>query len=317
MKNSEIICVIQDEVSGLLNINYSDVAQQILDKHPSITKSHRTVRRMVAKEFGKCSHIKKLPSVLIFDIETSPMEVFVWGLYKQRVNPDNVIKDWNIISWAAKWLFDPDVMSDVLTSDEAIDGNDKRIVKSLWNLFEKADVIIAHNAKKFDIRKSNSRFILSNMHPPSPYQVIDTLEQSRKWFAHSSHKLNYLSQIMFNKAKIETDFGLWKSCMNGDADALKEMVDYNIMDVKLLEELYMEMRGWMKSHPNLRLYGDTDERVCHVCLSKNLSENASEYVTPAGRFQSFRCTDCGAISRVRKSNLTKKEKETMVVATAR
>lgn len=138
---------------------------------------------------------------------------------------------------------------------------------------------------------------------------MDTLVQSHKNFAFSSHKLDYLAQMMFNKEKLHTDYELWKRCVKGEKEALDYMQEYNIKDVAILEELYMEMRGWMTSHPNLRLYGDTDIRVCHVCLSENLEELASEYVTPAGRFQSFRCAECGAVSRVRKSNLTKKKKK--------
>ena len=50
-----------------------------------------------------------LPKILLFDIETSLMEVYVWGLYKQFISHNNIIKDkdgnektWFVISWAAK-----------------------------------------------------------------------------------------------------------------------------------------------------------------------------------------------------------------------
>jgi RNase P subunit RPR2 len=323
MKKRQIERIVRDEMSRGVD-SYQQVAIRVLKKNPDINRSLRTIRRMASfihrgksndkEEYG---NIRKLPAVLVFDVETSPMEVFVWGLYKQRINPDNVIQDWNLISWAAKWLFDPEIMSDALTPREAVRSDDKRISTSLWKLFEAADVVIAHNAQKFDVRKANARFVLNGLKPTSPYQIIDTLMQSRKIFGFSSNKLNYLGQILINKEKLETDFGLWKRCVNGDQEALKYMETYNREDVALLEEVYMQLRPWIKSHPNLRLYGDTDERICHVCLSGNLSECSSEYTTIAGRFQSFRCDDCGAISRVRKSNLTKKEKENMVVPTAR
>ena len=53
------------------------------------------------------------------------MEVYVWGLYKQFISHNNIIKDkngneksWYVLSWAAKWLYDDDVMSDIVTPEE-------------------------------------------------------------------------------------------------------------------------------------------------------------------------------------------------------
>ena len=48
--------------------------------------------------FGEPKKLIDMPNILIFDIETAPMEVFVWGLYKQRISHDNVIQDWFILS---------------------------------------------------------------------------------------------------------------------------------------------------------------------------------------------------------------------------
>ncbi len=56
-----------------------------------------------------------LPRILLFDIETAPMEVFVWGLYKQFIPHTNVIKDWFILSWSAKWLYEDKILSAVVT----------------------------------------------------------------------------------------------------------------------------------------------------------------------------------------------------------
>ena len=41
--------------------------------------------------------------------ETAPMEVYVWGLkYNNYISPSNVIKDYSVLCWSAKWLFEPD-----------------------------------------------------------------------------------------------------------------------------------------------------------------------------------------------------------------
>jgi len=257
------------------------------------------------------------PNVWLFDIETIPMEVFVWGLYKQRINPDNVIKDWSICCWSAKKLFRSEVVSRVITPSEAKDRGDKSIIEDLWNLFENADVLIAHNASSFDIRKSNYRFLINGFHPPSPHRVIDTLTASRKAFASSSHKLDYLAQVLLRKQKIETDFKLWKRCVAGEKKALDEMVEYNREDVRLLEEVYLELRPWMTGHPNMGLYvdlEDADSKACPVCTKETLTPLSSSYYTPAGKFNAYRCK-CGAIARGRHNTI--KDKTNLALSVAR
>lgn len=53
----------------------------LLDEFPGYKRAE--LRRM-----------KKLPAkILIFDIETAPMKTFAWGLYKQDLNPEQIIDD--------------------------------------------------------------------------------------------------------------------------------------------------------------------------------------------------------------------------------
>ena len=115
-----------------------------------------TIRRYLSYT----KEVPKAPKILIFDIETMFMTVSVWGIsFKQRIPADNIIEDWNALSWSAKWLFDSEIMSDVLTSEEAIARDDSRILKSIWKLLDESDIVIAHNGDKFDLRKLNARFI--------------------------------------------------------------------------------------------------------------------------------------------------------------
>ena len=262
------------------------------------------------------SHTRE-PKVLILDIETAPMTVFVWGLYKQRISHDNIISDWFLLSWSAKWLFHPDIMSDVLTPKEAKAKDDSRIAKSIYALMDKADIIIAHNGKRFDDRKLKARFIAHGLNPPSPYQVIDTLHHSRANFAFSSHKQDYLTKFLDLPNKLDTDFELWIRCFNGEKEALEEMVEYNRHDVGGLEELYLTLRPWMKSHPNMGLYVEADKKVCANCGSSQLTLMSRKYyVTPMGKYRVHRC-QCGAIVRERLSGLSQEERNKLTVSIAR
>jgi len=241
--------------------------------------------------------------ILLFDIETTPMEVYVWGLFGNKyIQHGNVIKDWNVLSWSAKWLCDSGIISDIQASKEAMNRYDKRVLGGIWVLINQADVVIAHNGDKFDLKKLNTRFHMNGFLPPSPYQSIDTLKVAKRNFAFSSNRLDYLGQIMTNKGKISTNFQLWTDCLRGDPKALHNMLEYNEEDVRLLEEVYLELRPWIKSHPNVGVYMDGE--VCPSCGSDDVHANGGYYTTMANRYESYRCDDCGALSRKLQSELS-------------
>jgi predicted RNA-binding Zn-ribbon protein involved in translation (DUF1610 family) len=266
--------------------------------------------------------ITSAPKILLFDLETSPLEVLTWGLYKQLVLPQNVMKSWAILSWAAKWLFDDEVMGQRVTVQEADARDDKSIIQGLWDLLNEADMIIAHNAVKFDVRRMNARFAVHGMDPPMPYVVIDTLRHAKKTFDFPSFKLDDINEQFSLGSKHTTGLQLWKRCCYGEAEdadkALNEMLDYNKQDVVILEELYLRIRPWIKSHPNVNLYVNASEIVgkCPNCGYHEITWGGL-YVTPAGRYKAFRCDDCGAIGRSRYSDISKDEKKDLFLSVAR
>ncbi len=201
----------------------------------SIDSLHRYMRN---KKFCET----KNPQVILLDVETSPIETFAWGTFKQYI-PHTFIKEPSfLISWTAKQLYSSEVMSDVLTPEEALEKNDNRIVNSAWKVLESSNVLIGHNIRKFDLRYLNTRFLMNNLQPPSPFQIIDTYEVAKRNFLFSSNKLDYLGTLIRNKGKIKTDFNLWRDCIAGDETALKSMLDYNKEDVLLLEEVFLFLR---------------------------------------------------------------------------
>lgn len=251
---------------------------------------------------------RKQVKILLLDVETAPMQVFLWGLYKQRPNYENVIRDWFIISWAAKWLNDPTVKSDVLTSKEAVVGDDRRLMGSIWKLLDDADIIIGHNCQRFDTRRLMTRFILNGYKPPSSFKQVDTLKVAQRIFSFASNRLDYIGKLIRNKGKIETDFGLWKRCYAGEEEALGYMEKYNKEDVVLLEEAYLFLRPYIKSHPNIGVYAESEFPVCANCGSANVVEADSYYFTQANKYPEYRCLDCGAVSHAGVGTMTSEQR---------
>lgn len=249
------------------------------------------------------------PKILIFDLETAPMSAYVWGRWNQNVSLDATISEWFILCWSAKWLYSDYIMSDKLTSEESLNEDDSRIIKSLWSLVDEADIIIAHNAKGADVKWMNTRFILNGLIPPKPYYIIDTLDIAKKEFKFSSNKLDALAGYFGIEHKLGTDFNLWKRCLDGDEEALTYMCEYNKKDVEILEDVYLHLRPWIKNHPNLGNISELSGTRCTHCNSKNVNVISGKfYFTSVGKYNLYRCKDCGGISRGRDNLNTNKIK---------
>lgn len=259
------------------------------------------------KLFHRNREAKTGPEILLFDIETSPMKAYVWRRWKENISLDQTISEWFMICWSAKWVGNKEIYSDRLTRDEILEENDKRITGSLWKLLDEADIVVAHNGKRFDVPKMNSRFIIHGLPPCSPYKQVDTKEISAKIFGFSSNKLDALATYFGFPNKDETDFDLWKRCLEGDENALIYMEKYNKKDVQILEKVYIKLRPWATRHPNAGLYISSDKPVCPVCGSTHIEETPDNVYTHASRFKVYRCTDCGALARSRHNNFINKK----------
>ena len=172
--------------------------------------------------------------------------------------------------------------------------DDEKLVRDLWKVLDEADIVIAHNGDKFDVRKSNARFVFHGLKPPSPYKTVDTLKIARKHFSFNSNRLDDLGHYLGVGRKLPTTGkDLWLRCIRGDEDAWSRMIKYNAHDVALLERVYLQLRPWATSHPDLGSY--SKKLVCPTCHSRNLQHRGYN-VTKTGRRQRLQCMDCGAWS---------------------
>ena len=236
------------------------------------------------------------PRVALVDIETAPTLGYFWGkLYDTNIIE---IKDaWYMLSYAWKWQGEKKIHvkahCDYPEYNANLD-NDFFLVKDLRDLFDEADVLIAHNGDRFDIRKAQARMIRYKMTPPSRYQSIDTLKAARKYFQFDSSRLDALGQYLGLGRKLPTTgFNLWKRTMRGDRKAWAIMKRYNMHDVGLLEQVYEELRPWMTTHPNLELFHRPHVGViCPNCQSAHTVRKGTWY-NKARKYVQHQCRDCG------------------------
>lgn len=242
-------------------------------------------------------HRYRSARILLLDIETSLMKFYGFSPKTEYIPHEMMICDWSVICWGAKWLFEPEIMGDVVTPKEAIARDDKRVIKGLWDLIDEADICVTQNGINFDLKKLRSRFLEANMYPPSHFMNVDTLKVSREVFGWSYNRLDFLGQKFGIGKKTDMEIEDWIQCSEGSQEHITKMFEYCKRDVApLLEDVYLRMLPWIPNHPNLGIYTDHDGDVCPKCESQNLKWGL-EYPTPQSLWEGFRCKDCGAIGR--------------------
>jgi hypothetical protein len=228
------------------------------------------------------------PRTLIYDIETSPNLAYIWAKWQQ--NAIAFEQEWQILSVAWKWLGEKGPIQACWMEG---DDSDERVVEQLHNLFDEADIVVAHNGDKFDQKKSRARMAYHHMLPPSPFKSVDTLAVAKRHFAFTSNRLDDLCKYLDIGGKIETGgFDTWWGCLRDDPKAWAKLVRYNKHDVVILERLYLELLPWMDRHPNVALYTDTPD-TCPKCgvVGQMIRRGWHHYtVTKRPRFQ---CKACG------------------------
>lgn len=246
-------------------------------------------------------HINK-PNVkiLLIDIETKPIEAHVWDIWQQNVGLNQIVADSSVMSFSAKWLEKDEIIyHDNRKSKDFED--DKKLCEIVWHLLDEADIVVGHYSKNFDIPKLFGRFLFHDMNKPSDFRQVDTKEIASKYFKLTSNKLEYLANFLKVKFKKLTDrkfagHALWSECMKGNAAAWNEMQAYNIMDVRVLQEVYHKLKKWDKSI-NYDVYHDGLENICPCCGGKSfVTHKVKPFIfTNTGKFDRLICTNskCG------------------------
>lgn len=230
----------------------------------------------------------KKPRILLYDLETSPNIGYSWGKWEQNIIEFK--KEWELLSFAYKWH--GQTSTKVVARPDFRDATDRSITKALWDLFDEADVLVAHNGNSFDAKKSRAKFIEHKLPPPSPSKLIDTKLIAKSQFSFNSNSLNDLGQLLKLGKKVPTGgFSLWLGCMAGDKKAWKKMKDYNKQDVNLLEKVYNRLRPWMQSGTNLAAYVGNKE-ACPSCASLATHHRGS-IATATSLYTRLQCQDCG------------------------
>jgi hypothetical protein len=231
------------------------------------------------------------PRVAFFDIETAPS----LGYYFNRWREGNILeveRDWYIYGFCYQWQGQSKIHSRFLPDYPLFKKDhhdDRALCGDLWKLMDEADVLIAQNGDRFDVKKTNTKLLTHRFRPPSPFKTIDTLKIAKKYFAFDSNRLDAISHsLTVGRKMATTGKNLWLACYHGDLSAFGKMERYCKHDVRLLADVYKEMAPWHRTHPDLSGFNGN----CPVCQSSNIQKRGIS-MTKTGPKQRLQCMGCG------------------------
>jgi len=230
------------------------------------------------------------PKVLYFDLETSPLTVVTFSLFKPIISIQQIREHARILCWSAKWKgakqrvkFDSEYHSDYLT-----------MLTGIRDLLDEADIVVGYNSDSFDVRWVNAQFLKAGLELPSPYEKVDLYKVNKRALYLASGKLDYLAQTLLGESKVtHSGITMWMDAMWGDekakASAWRTFKKYAMKDTALLEPLHEKLLPFIRN-VNVALYSDS-EIACTHCGSDNIQRRGYRRTT-AGTFQKYVCLDC-------------------------
>lgn len=235
------------------------------------------------------------PRILIWDIESSPIIGYTWGLFEQNVI--DIIQDWKLLTvswtWYGSGVYEVRQLSD-FGSYVPGELDDFELTNFARNLLDEADYSVAHNGNAFDVKKVNAKIAEHNLMPPAPHSQIDTLLVARRNMKMSSNRLDSLGQTLGLGRKINhSGFSLWVRCMAGEPAAWDEMGKYATQDVVLLEQIFERLLPWIKGI-NYGLFSAGS--LCTNCGSQDMTRSG-DFKTQTTKRPAWQCSNCGTWSK--------------------
>lgn len=235
------------------------------------------------------------PKVLFYDIETTPLQVWTFSLGKTVLSHKQLVEGkysaYDIISISYMW--EHENKAHVL--DWGWDKQDSsKMIKEFDKVLKQADIAIAQNGDRFDIKHLNTLRLIKNL-PPFPESLMstdDTLKQMKKYFYFPSYSLDYVSKLFDLGGKMKMDLQDWVNIVEKkDKKSFDRMLRYNKKDVRDLKKLYKKIEPHIIPKLNKAMFTD-NEMACRTCGSSNIHKNGTR-VLGNTKYQTFYCRSHG------------------------
>lgn len=246
------------------------------------------------------------PKILLFDCETSPAKGYFFGSIWET-NIIEVIEYEQILSMAWKWHGEDKIH---VVGQNDFKGykpgklNDKAIVNYFAPIIDKADIVVGHNADRFDLTVFNTRLLAHDLNPVSPHKSFDTKKISKNKFHLPSNKLDDIADFLGIERKLShKGKTMWFGCEQGNEADWKMMKSYNKRDVLILDKVLDKILPFFKHNNDYTNNGMNCPSP--TCQSKNM-QKAKKRIVKGGYKIQYQCMDCGSYRTDNKTICTTK-----------
>ena len=257
----------------------------------------------------------KMMSVQFLDIETSLVDARIYRPGQQFVSAGQTTSYTKLLTVAGGTMYDLYTKGEKGIWSFSNHHNKKRFKKDplddtfllerLWDILDKADVIVAHNGS-FDKGWILGRFVQLGWELPSKFSLVCTYRGLHS-YNFTSKKLDRLSRQLLDTQKISTTVDLWMGCSNGDVEAFEKMLEYNIGDIyDTLYKVYMRTCSYYPDYCVDMVDYDKQEPLCKVDGGK--LKSVGEWINRKNglEYDTYRNPRLGIMYRDRYNNNSKK-----------
>lgn len=247
------------------------------------------------------------PKILFYDIETTPLQSWVWRCGDTYIRHNMLVKgydQYNIICIGYAW--NDGEPAQIIRWDQK-KKDCRKLIEEFDKLVQKADVTIGKNSARFDVKHINTQRWLHKL-PPFPDWTDcsnDVEQQMRKYFTLPSMSLDYISEHLGLGGKNDMEMQDWIDIMTGNSHdssvALDKMCNYCAKDVEDTRAVYDSIKDYIKPKFNMATYLQDD--VCTNCGSSNIIKNGTRTLGKT-RYQRYHCNAHGGYAGRRPVSLT-------------
>src|SRR3990167_7695152 len=236
--------------------------------------------------------------ICFFDIETSYNKIAAFQIgYNLSILPQQILEERKIIT--ISWIFEGQKKASYMHWDRINGvGDDTRMIEEFIYVLKAADVAVAQNGDRFDIKHLKTRALLLGLEPLTNIATIDTLKLNRANFAFNSNKLDYVAKVLGGKGKDKMELQDWIDIVeHNDEKKLQKMIKYNQRDVIELRDIFWKILPYCEKLPvplaKLTKIGrESHGEVCPMCASVMLESKGYRYLV-RNVYRRFVCKDCG------------------------
>lgn len=230
--------------------------------------------------------------VLYFDLETAPCKGWFWRPgFRVRLTMKNVREPGKIICASWKWKG----KKKVHRADWGKDKDDKLVLEPLVEAMNEADLIIAHNGDRFDIRWVRARCLANGIMSLPRWQTMDTLKSLRANLELPSYRLEDVCEyydLPYKKMKVDGD--LWEEIVFGEGERMEEMLEYCDADILALESVHEFIEKVVPSKMHVGVAEGGEKWSCNCCGSEHVKHHMQRTTKTGIIKHSMKCKNCGS-----------------------